>query len=258
MNPPKKSSPSSPPTDAILLASYLAQCGVASRRASEKIISSGEVSVNHAIVTELTTWVNPAQDRVHFKKKLLRLPRKLYYLLHKPRGYACTIKDPHAARTVYDLIPKNSDERVFSIGRLDLDSEGLLLFTNDGDLANKLTHPRYQIERTYRVEVEGNVTPEDLKKLEKGIFADGESLIASKTSYLKRKQKGAIIKISVREGRKREIRRMCRYLGYRVNRLVRIAFGPLRLGAYKPGLVRKLTLEEVRQLQNATRTLDHQ
>ncbi len=239
------------------MAHFLAGAGVASRRASEKLIKAGEVEVNGRVIRELGTRVDPATDRVCYRGRELKLPELRYYLLHKPKGYTCSAADPHAEKLAIELLELSPAERVFSIGRLDRDSEGLLLFTNDGQLANRLTHPRYGVEKTYLVNFAGRIAAADLRRLEQGVEDDGELLQARSAEVLKRSAAGGILKIVVGEGRKREVRRMCRRLGCRVERLLRTGFGPLELGEFRPGFWRELTPDELLQLQAAAQAREN-
>ena len=235
----------------LALAHFLALAGVASRRASEDLIRSGAAAVNGQVVRDVATRVSPDTDRVACGGRELSLAPKRYYLLHKPAGYTCSAADRHAARLAIELLALPAGERVFSVGRLDRDSEGLLLFTSDGDLANGLTHPRYGVLKTYCVEVAGRVGPVALKRLEQGVVDEGERLQARQAEVVEQRSDTATLRIVVSEGKKREIRRMCRQLGLRVTRLRRVGFGPLELGEFRPGFSRELTPAELAQLRTA-------
>ena len=174
---------------------------------------------------------------------------KRYLVLHKPRDYTCSAKDKHANRLVLDLIKPPPKERLFTVGRLDKDSEGLLLLTNDGDFAQVLTHPRYMVEKTYVVEVTGRIKDNDMRLFESGITDAGDQLKAVRAEILTRHNASGTLRLTITEGRKREIRRMCRYLNYEVNRLIRTAIGPLKLGAFKPGYHRELSRREISMLK---------
>lgn len=236
--------------DGMVLARYLALAGVGSRRANEGLIRAGRVLVNGEVCADVTRRVVPGRDRVACDGRDLDLEPKRYVLLHKPRGYTCSAADRHADKLALDLLA-DVPERLFSVGRLDRDSEGLLLFTNDGDWANRLTHPRYGVEKTYCVTVQGRVTPEALPAMLAGIEDDGELLRATVARVRTPRPDGAVLEIRVREGRKREIRRLCERVGLRVRRLLRTGFGPLELGTFAPGTWRDLTAAEVTRLKEA-------
>ncbi len=233
----------------IVLASFMAQAGVASRRRCQTLIQNGEVRVNGTISRELTTFVSPKDDEVSYRNRRLEIAKPKYLLLHKPRGYTCSASDKHASKLALDLLPQNPGERLFSVGRLDKDSEGLLIFTNDGTLAQHLTHPSFEVTKTYHVDVFGQIKRTDLLALKSGISDAGDLLKAVSARVLKSNHVGATLEIIVKEGKKREIRRMCKHLKYRVSRLRRVAVGSLRLGAFKPGFSRELTAKEVRALK---------
>lgn len=234
--------------ESMRLQKYLAHAGVASRRASEKLILSGRVSVNGQVVTELGTKVIPGQDVVQVDGKIVTLAtQKVYYLLNKPVGYVTTAKDPQGRPTVLDLIP--SPERIYPVGRLDYDSEGLLLLTNDGDVAYVLTHPRYEIKKKYLVEVQGTPNPETLLRLARGIkLADGWTAPA-KVKLIRGSGETAVLTIEIHEGRNRQVRRMFEAVGHPVLWLKRLTMGPLRLGGLRSGEYRRLTPEEIAALQ---------
>ena len=233
----------------LLLSSFLAQSGLGSRRVCEKIIIAGHIKVNHSVVKVLSTRVNPQNDDVTYNGKKLKIQEKRYLLVHKPRGYTCSSKDKHAAKLVFDLIKPKPKERLFTVGRLDKESEGLLLLTNDGQLAQLLTHPRYNIQKVYLVEVKGKVTVNGLRRLISGIVDNGEFLKAINAEIIDLRDLGGILKISVGEGRKREIRRMCQHLNYKVNRLIRTQIGPIKLGTFKPGYYHELRSTEMDELR---------
>jgi len=234
----------------VQLARYLAQCGVAARRACDDLIKAGRVTVNGN--PGLTTMrVILDQDVVAVDGREVRPEELHYYLLHKPSGYTCSAADAHAEYLALDLLQLPHQVRVFSVGRLDRESEGLLLFTNDGELAHRLLHPSYGIRKTYDVEVAGEVTAEGLAALRAGIEDDGERLVALSTEVVDQWTDGAWLRIIVAEGRKREIRRMCRFLGLTVTALRRTQFGPLVLENWRPGHYRRLTAAEVARLRQA-------
>lgn len=230
----------------MLLARYLAQAGVASRRASVELIRQGLVSVDGRVVAEPATRIDPDLAQVHCQGRLLRLGQEFrYYLLHKPVGYTCSHRDAHAGKLAIDLLPRLPGERLFSIGRLDRDSEGLLLFTNDGELAHRLTHPRYEVPKVYEVWVAVPLPESAPARLLDGVEFEGEWLRAKEVRWLGPRH----LRITVTEGKKHEIRRMCRCLGTHVRRLLRTHFGPLALGNFEAGKVRELSAREVELLQ---------
>jgi len=231
------------------LQKFLSRAGVASRRAAEAMIREGRVRVNDQVVTELGTRVDPDVDRVSVDGSPVVLARPVWLALHKPRGYVSTRSDPQGRPTIYDLIPERY-RGLFHVGRLDADSEGLLLLTNQGDLANRLLHPRHGVERVYEAVVAGALDDGDIRRLLEGVeLEDG---IAKAAAVQRRKTlKGGRdrIRITMREGRKREVRRMLRAIGHPVQRLVRIRYGPIRLRGLASGEWRRLDAEEVRALE---------
>jgi 23S rRNA pseudouridine2605 synthase len=231
----------------VVLSRYLAKCGLVSRRGAAQWIADGRVRVNSEVVREPGRRVVPGVDHVSVDGRPAVVEAHTYLMLNKPPGYTCSASDPHADKLAVDLL-RDVPERVFSIGRLDRDSEGLLLFTNDGELANQLAHPRYQVRKSYRVDVVGAVTPELLKELISGIEDDGERLSAESAEIACQSGDMATLQIVLNEGRKREIRRMCRHCGWSVRRLQRTRFGPLDLGPLAPGEWRLLTAREVATL----------
>lgn len=234
----------------IRLQKWLARCGLGSRRACEQLIEQGRVLVNGQKAT-LGMKVDPEQDTILVDGKPVREPPKpVYLILHKPRGFVTTRSDPHAKRTIMELIA-DVPVPVFPVGRLDADSEGLLLLTNDGELANRLLHPRYKMPKTYRVWVKGLPGESALRALREGVMLEEGRTSPAKVRLLKAAPLESLLEITLREGRKRQIRRMCQAVGHPVRRLVRIAFGPLRLPRdLPPGKWRWLTQEEVEALQS--------
>src|SRR5436190_17743226 len=228
---------------------YLAHAGVGSRRHCDELILAGRVSVDGHTVRELGTRVVPGQ-RVAVDGEPVRGERPVYWLVHKPRGYLCTNHDPARRPLAIDLVP-HVDQRVYTVGRLDLESEGLLLLTNDGELANRLMHPKYGVEKEYLAEVEGRPTPRDASRLRMGVnLSDGPAKAMRASVVAGARGKGAI-KVLMGEGRKREVRRMLAEIGLPVVRLVRLRVGPIRLREMPAGTVRELTPEEVRELYEA-------
>lgn len=244
----------------------MADAGVGSRRACEKLIEEGAVSVNGKIVTELPIFVDPQVDRIEVSGRPIARaggrPRRVYLMVNKPRNVICTNRDPQGRSRVIDLVPHS--ERLFCVGRLDGDSTGLVLLSNDGQLCERLTHPRYEIPKTYRVTVRGKLEAEDVAKLERGIYlADrrkggGARAQAERVELLKTDRDRTELQITLREGKNREIRRMLVRLGHPVKKLRRIALGPLRLKGVASGQWRALSQSEVRALRRAARAGEKQ
>lgn len=229
---------------------YIADCGVASRRAADKLIAEGKVRINNKPVTEPGVLVNEDNDTVTVDGvKVEPVNRKIYIMLNKPKGCLCTMKDDRGRKTVMDYIDIK-DKRLFPIGRLDYDSEGLLLLTNDGELAYKLTHPSHEIPKTYIAKVEGEVPENDLATLRNGIVLDGVKTHTSKIKLLK-VEEGDIhrFEVTIYEGRNRQIRRMFESVGKNVVFLKRTAIGELRLGGLGRGAYRYLTEKEISDLK---------
>ncbi|MBI3822914.1 MAG: rRNA pseudouridine synthase [Planctomycetes bacterium] len=231
---------------------FLAHAGLGSRRHCESLIRGGRVSIDGKVVTDLATRVDPQQE-VKLDGEPIHTEKFVYWLVNKPRGYLCTNHDPSRRPLAIDLVPQIS-QRVYTVGRLDEDSEGLLLLTNDGDLANRLMHPRYGVEKAYLVLVAGNPSPEDLKKLLDGVYLAEGHVKARNVKRLKRQGNSTWMRIVLSEGKNREIRRMLAKLDHKVLRLKRMEIGPLEIGNLKPGKSRPLSLTE---LKNLKRLADH-
>lgn len=230
------------------LQKILAQAGVASRRHSEELIQNGKVKVNGKIVTELGTKVDAQRDRIEVNGKRIPAPeKKVYYLLHKPRGYVTTLQDDRGRKTVMDLM-EGVEQRVFPVGRLDYDSEGLLILTNDGELTQALTHPRHKVKKTYQVTVEGIPAEEDLERMAKGLELEDGMTAPAEVKLVSIGEDRSSLMISIYEGRNRQVRRMCEYIGHQVLRLRRIRMGTLQLDKLKSGEMRPLTHRELREM----------
>ncbi len=228
------------------LQKLIAQAGICSRRAAEKLISDGKVTVDGKIVRELGFKADPTKNKIRVDGKLLRFDtEKIYLLLNKPRGYVSTVHDDRGRKTVLELLGENFSERVYPVGRLDLNSEGLILLTNDGDLTNALIHPRNEIKKTYRAKISGTVTEEQLDRLRAGIELD-DGLTAPAEIFLLEEN---LVEITIHEGRNRQIRRMFAAIGCDVKRLRRIKFAGLTLKNLRVGKFRALTDDEVAQLK---------
>ena len=229
------------------LQKLIARAGICSRREAEKIILSGRVTVDGKMITELGAKADINQ-KILVDGKLLRFDtEKIYLLLNKPRGYVSTAHDDRGRKTVLDLLGENFSERVYPVGRLDLNSEGLLILTNDGDLTNALIHPRNEVAKTYRAKISGTVTEEKLDKLRAGIELD-DGLTAPAEIYLLAEN---LIEVTIHEGRNRQVRRMFASIGCDVKRLRRIKFAGLTLDGVKVGKFRALTKSEVAALKGA-------
>jgi 23S rRNA pseudouridine2605 synthase len=234
----------------IRLQKVLADAGVASRRGAERLIESGRVSVNGVPVVELGARADPERDRIAVDGRDIRRPEpKRYVVLHKPPGYLTTREDPRGRPRVFDLLP-DLDVRLHSVGRLDYDAEGLLLLTNDGDLTYRLTHPRFGVARTYHVLVAGAVDERVLARLRRGVLLEDGPARADEARRIGRSTGGqAWLALTLREGRYREVKRLCRAVDLRVLRLVRVAYGPLRLGRLLPGGWRNVSRGELAALR---------
>ncbi|MEA2308931.1 MAG: rRNA synthase [Thermoleophilaceae bacterium] len=232
------------------LAKYLAHAGVASRRAAEGLIAEGRVTVGGETVTDPARDVD-AGSGVAVDGEPAAAETRIVYALNKPGGIVSTARDTHGRRTVADLVP--SERRLYPVGRLDVDTTGLILVTNDGELANLLTHPRYEVPKTYVARVEpAPVSEPALRRLREGVeLDDGRTAPASV-----RQTRPGVLEVILREGRKRQLRRMCETVGHRVVELRRVAFGPLRLGDLAEGRHRRLTAAEVERLRAAARPSD--
>jgi 23S rRNA pseudouridine2605 synthase len=232
------------------LQKVLAQAGIASRRECEELISEGRVEVDRQLVTELGTRVDPQRQEIRVDGEPLPRQKMVYFAVNKPINVLSTSSDPEGRPRVIDLLPPGAP-RVFCVGRLDLTSEGLILVTNDGELANGITHPRHGVEKIYQVQVAGKVEGEVLAKLHKGVhFAEGFAQVKHVRIKSRRKQ-STILEMVLDEGRNREVRRLLARVGHKVQRLKRIAVGPVRLGELPTGAVRPLTKKEIQDLEKA-------
>lgn len=233
----------------VRLQKILADAGVASRRAAERLILDGAVTVNGRTVTQLGTKADPTTDDVRVSGRKLDAPSAhLYLALNKPAGYVTTASDEYGRATVLDLL-KDIPARVFPIGRLDRESEGLLLLTNDGDLTVRLTHPRYGVEKQYHVLVNRDPEPEALERLRKGVMVEARRTEPAVMEKLVREGDGAWLSMTIHEGRRRQIRLMCEAVGLQVERLIRMRVGPVQLDTLAPGRSRALSQREIVQLK---------
>jgi len=231
----------------IRLQRHLAACGLGSRRACEEFILSGRVTIDGKTVTELGTKVDPQSQSVTLDGESLRMEKKKYYLLNKPTGVLSTNRDPEGRTRVIDLFPANGP-RLFTVGRLDEDSEGLLIVTNDGDLAQKLAHPKFRVMRTYQLLVAGVPTSETLGDLKRGMhFAEGKFRV-QEAYVVKVRGKSALVELMLAEGHNRELRRLFARVGHKVMQLKRVGFGPIKLGSLPLGEYRELRRDELGSL----------
>jgi len=237
----------------VRLNKFLALAGVASRREADRWILEGRISVNNRVVEELGLKVDEDKDIVRVDGRKIQVQsRPVHILLNKPAGYLVTLKDPFRRPTVKNLLPASLG-RIFPVGRLDLETEGLLLLTNDGELAFRLSHPRYGIKRVYVAKVKGEPEKEALRRLERGIHLEGGKTAPSKAVLLTPGHKSSWLRLELQEGRKREVREMCRAVGHPVLELRRVEFAGLEMGSLKAGQWRHLEPGEVRRLKSLVR-----
>ncbi len=235
----------------VRLQKMLADCGVASRRKSEDLIRNGQVKVNGK-VAEIGDKVDPYSDKVYVRGKRVTAaakPKHRYIMLNKPRGYVTTMSDERGRKCIAELIT-DIEERVYPIGRLDKDSEGMLLLTNDGEFANHIMHPKKHVNKVYRVTVRPTITEEMIEKLQTGIVLDGRKTAPAQVRVVTKQEGRVVLEIVIREGRNRQIRRMCESLGLEVARLKRTAVGTVKLGGLKQGMYRDLSADEVKRLSH--------
>ena len=231
----------------IRLQKYISECGVASRRKAEELIAAGKVKVNGKPAS-IGDKVDPKRDTVVVAgKKLIKSKKNTYIMLHKPRGFITTLSDEMGRKCVAQLV-EDVGTRVYPVGRLDRDSEGLLLLTDDGEFANSLTHPTHHVPKTYRVTVRPSITDEQITQLTTGIEIDGRMTMPSEVRVIEKKEGRVVLEIIIYEGRNRQIRKMCDALGLEVARLKRTQIGSVKLGMLKQGDWRNLTEEEVHKL----------
>ena len=229
------------------LQKFLAEAGVASRRASEQFILEGRVEVNGQPVRQLGTKVDPDHDRVTVDGRPVRTKRKYYVALHKPHGCVCSRKDEFERPTIYELLPKEWNN-LYSVGRLDYDTEGLIFLTNDGEFALRLTHPRYEVRKKYMATVDGRVEEELLGRFTRGVFHEGEKLRAVNARLVSASKSQSVVELDLTEGKNREVRRLFESQGKTVKRLLRVQIGKIKLGELKPGKWRTLTEPEIKSL----------
>lgn len=233
------------------LQKVLAHAGVASRRKCEEMILAGRVLVNDEVVKELGTKVDPSTDIIAVDGRVIGKEEHVYLMLNKPKGYISAVKDPKGRRVVTDLI-KGLTERVYPVGRLDYETEGLLILTNDGEFANLLTHPKYHVPKMYQVYMKGVPHGDLLDQLRKGVQLEDGMTAPAEVEYVDvaEDQSSSVIRITISEGRNRQVRRMIEKIGFRVEKLRRVKFGYLTLDGLPRGKFRKLTASEVKELQD--------
>lgn len=239
-------------TQTIRIQKFFTDCGILSRRAAEEEIKKGRVKVN-GVVAEVGQKIDPARDRVEYRGQVIEAtekPRFTYVMLNKPRGYLSTVTDDRGRHTVTELVA-DVGVRLYPVGRLDMDSEGLLLLTNDGELTNRLTHPKHEIPKIYHVKIRGVVTAEQVKALSSSMEIDGYRILPVKTELISVKDDTSVLRMTLFEGRNRQIRKMCESQSLTVLRLCRIAIGDLKLGNLAPGKWRYLTKTQVDYLKGS-------
>ena len=231
------------------LQKFLSSAGIASRRKAEELIQKGEVEVNGVVVTRLGTKIDSQKDKITFNRKAVALPQEhTYIMINKPRGYITTVTDPHKRCTVIDLVPKLK-KKVYPVGRLDQDTNVLLLLTDDGQLAYRLSHPKFGVEKLYEVQVKGNLSPEDILKLEGGMELEGKVTARSEIKVISSCAGKTKVKFKLHEGKKRQIRLMFKAINRPVISLKRIEYGGLKLNNLKEGASRCLSYNEINLLK---------
>ena len=234
------------------LQKVMAACGAGSRRQCETFISDGRVQVDGQVVSEPGTLIDPDTQELRFDFEVLSMPTKLYFLLHKPSGVICSQRIEKNMPRAVDFAPKQvGNQRLFTIGRLDVESEGALILTNDGELCHLVTHPRFQIEKTYLVEINGVPDHETIERMRKGVWLAEGRTAPLNIRIVSRQRSHTILQMKLNEGMKREIRRVCARFGHEVRRLVRTSIGPIELGALELGDARPLTKQEIESLRNS-------
>ncbi len=229
----------------------MAAWGVASRRACEDLIEEGCVRVNREVVDQLPAFVDPERDVITVNGRRIKPADKVYFLLNKPKGYICTNSDPYGRKKAIDLV--ETSERVFCVGRLDVDTSGLILITNDSELSNRLTHPRYEIPKTYEVRLKERLDADDIDKLKKGVWLAEGKTNRAKVSVLKRGGNETFLEIVIQQGLNRQIRRMFARIGYKVKGLKRLKIGNISIKGIPIGGHKKLTQSQVNYLKRMTK-----
>lgn len=235
----------------VRLQKYIAMCGEASRRASEELIAAGKVKVNGCVITELGTKVEIGADTVVLNGKVIKPQNKKYYImLNKPEGYVSTVSDQFDRPTVIDLLDEEIKTRIFPVGRLDYDTQGLLLLTNDGDFTYKVTHPKFQMNKTYIVTINGGISIKGLQALRRGVVIDGFKTSPAEVDMLSCEKGVTVLKMTIHEGKNRQVRKMIEAVGSKVSKLQRISIGNVELGNLPLGRWRYLTAHEIHYLLN--------
>lgn len=237
----------------VRIAKFLSECGVASRRAAEELLLAGKVKINEQLVSDPATRVDPEHDSVRVRNKIVKPPEKGVVLFHKPRGVVSTMSDPQGRPCVADYLGKHF-RSYFPVGRLDWDSSGLMILTNDGELANLLLHPRYQFKRIYHAKVSGQISEKTLRRFPRGIRLN-DGMARADVTVLKSGDDLTWLEVSISEGRNRIIRRLMDIVRHPVIKLQRVAHGPVKLGKLKPGMLKQLTDREYQRLKSSVTAL---
>ncbi len=229
---------------------FLSNAGVASRRKCDELILEKKIQVNGKVVSELGTTINEKKDKITFEGREIKLPTSFVYIkLNKPKGYACTASDEKGRKTIYELV--KCDERLFSVGRLDYDTEGLIILTNDGDFANKIMHPKFEIEKEYQVTIEGEIKESELAVMRKGVVVDGEKMPPARVKFLDAKNGATRLSVVIHEGQNRQVRRMFEAIGKTIKLLKRVRIGEVKLGGLSRGDYKDLSIDELNSLVRA-------
>lgn len=229
------------------LQKYIADAGICSRRKAEELIANGEVKLNGEVVTAMGIIVEDG-DKVEVSGRRVSAEKKVYYMLNKPKGYVTTVKDQFDRPCVLDLISGDTEKRVYPAGRLDYNTEGLLILTNDGEFVNKITHPSNKIEKKYVAVVNGKISDENIEKLKKGVNVDGKRTLPAKVFLSELFKDKCVVEVTITEGRNRQVRKMFEAVGHHVIDLKRVSVGNLELGNLKTGKIRRLSLGEINSL----------
>lgn len=237
------------------LQKVMAAAGVNSRRKCEELILEGEVRVNRKVVDKLPAFVDPQKDIITVNGKRIHIVEKVYYLLNKPKGIICTNSDPYGRKKAIDLI--DCSERIFCVGRLDADTMGAIILTNDSELSNRLTHPRYDLPKSYEVKIKGRIDGEAIEKLKKGVWLAEGKTSKSSIKIIKRSNQETLLEITIRQGLNRQIRRMLAKVGFKVKTLKRTKIGNIELKGLKIGSYKKLTKSQISYLKKATKRRSH-
>ncbi len=232
------------------LQKIMAEAGIASRRNCEEIIEQGQVQVNGEFISKLPAFADPEKDDIRVSGRKLKIPDKVYYLVNKPKGYICTNRDPQKRPKVVDLV--DTKERVYCVGRLDADSTGAIVLTNDNELTNKLTHPRYELAKTYQLRIRGNVDGDAIEKIKKGVWLSEGKTNRASVKVLRRTKAQTHIQIVIRQGLNRQLRRVFARLGYKVQQLHRTKIGNINIKGIPAGGYKILSKSQVQYLKNKT------